>query len=97
MYYQHSVSNLSDSDDVVCFDAISPSCSSQSITSIHDDIGVHVPQSGKQKITKGKFIEQHTFLNKQNGSEAQENKVLFMNGQFILKPANAIKMTTVDA
>lgn len=94
---QHSVPNLSDSDDVVCFDAISPSCSSQSITSIHDDISMHVPQSVKQKIMNGEFIELHTLLNKQNDLEAQENKVLFMNGQFTLKPTNVIKITTIDA
>lgn len=39
----------------------------------------------------GEFIKLHTLLNKQSDSEAQENRVLFMNRQFTLKPTNAIK------
>lgn len=58
---------------------------------------MHVPQSVKQKIMNGEFIKLHTLLYNQNDSEAQENSVLFMNGQFILKLTNAIKITTIDA
>lgn len=61
---QNSEPNVSDSEDVVSFNAISPSCSSplclsQSISnlSIHDDMGMHVPDSLKQEIMKGEFTE----------------------------------------
>lgn len=67
---------MSDLEDVVSFNAISPSCSSplcssQSISnlSIHDDMGMHVPDSLKQEIMKGEFTEL-ILLNKQNDSEA---------------------------
>lgn len=69
---QNSESNVSDSEDVLSFNAISPLCSSQSISnlSIHDDMGMHVPDSLKQEIMKGEFTELHILLNKQNDSEA---------------------------
>lgn len=74
---QNSEPNVSDSEDVVSFHAISPSCSSplcssQSISnlSIHDYMGMHVPDSLKQEIMKGGFTELHILLDKQNGSEA---------------------------
>lgn len=75
---QNSEPNVSDSEDVVSFNAISPSCSSplclsQSISnlSIHDDMGMHVPDSLKQEIMKGEFTELHILLNKQNDSESE--------------------------
>lgn len=74
---QNSEPNVSDSEDVVSFNAISPSCSShlcssQSISnlSIQDDMGMHVPDSLKQEIMKGEFTELHILLIKQNDSEA---------------------------
>lgn len=71
----------SDSDQVICLDNISPSCSMpQSIISVNDDLGMHVTQSVKQKIMKGEFVELHTLLNKQTDIDAQESRVLFTNG-----------------
>lgn len=46
------------------------SSQSFSILSIHDDMGMHVPDSLKQEIMKGEFTELHIFFNKQNDSEA---------------------------
>ncbi|XP_062585898.1 uncharacterized protein LOC134247577 [Saccostrea cucullata] len=92
-----NVQNLSNSDQVICFDTFSPSCSMpQSITSVNDYLGMHVTPSVKQKIMKGEFVELHTLLNKQTDIEALESRVLFSNGQLTLKPANTIKITTID-
>jgi hypothetical protein len=85
-------SNLCDLDHDSCFDSISP----QSITSVNDDLGLHVAQSLKQKIMKGEFVELHMLLNKQADIETSESRVIFMNGQLTLKPNNTAKITTID-
>lgn len=46
---------------------------------------------------KGEFVELHTLLNKHAGFYTQENSVLFMNGQLLLKPYKCNQITTIDA
>ena len=65
------------------------------ITSVDDDLGMHVPQSTKQKIVKGEFIELHSLLDRHPVND-QENKLVLNNGQLSVKPVSQIKILDIQ-
>lgn len=72
-------------------------CNSLSITSVNDELGVHVPQATKQKLMNGEFVELHCLLNRYTDNEYQnQNKITFTNGQFTVKPLGHSKINDIQ-
>ncbi|VDI48747.1 Hypothetical predicted protein [Mytilus galloprovincialis] len=67
------------------------------IESVHENLGINVTQSIKEKILKGEFIDLACLLNNSVNTGSDKQKLTWVQGEFILQPiSQQSKITNIE-
>ncbi|CAG2211896.1 unnamed protein product [Mytilus edulis] len=67
------------------------------IESVHENLGINVTQSIKEKILKGEFIDLACLLNNSVNTGSDKQKLTWAQGEFILQPiSQQSKITNIE-